>query len=142
MNNKQGGTLDEKQEGPLSPEDGLYAGGKTTIAPDVLVTIARLTTLRVEGVSRMANLPAAVNRLFQPNSGDGVNIDVKEDVVTLDLYVVLHQDVNMREISRMIQHEVARAISEMVGMQVGRINVHVEDVDYLPEQSQSSNPEA
>ena len=29
-----------------------------------------------------------------------------------------------------IQKEVARAISEMVGMEPGQINVHIEDIDY------------
>jgi len=31
--------------------------GKTSVAPEVLLTIARLTALKVPGVSRMANLP-------------------------------------------------------------------------------------
>jgi len=44
--------------------------------------------------------------------------------------VILKNDVNVREVSRMIQQEVNRAISEMVGMQVGRVNVHIEDIDY------------
>jgi uncharacterized alkaline shock family protein YloU len=34
--------------------------GQTTIAPDVLVTIARLTTLSVEGVARMATVSPSV----------------------------------------------------------------------------------
>jgi len=39
--------------------------GKTTVSPDVLVTIARLSTLAVPGVSRMAPIPGGVNRLFR-----------------------------------------------------------------------------
>jgi uncharacterized alkaline shock family protein YloU len=39
--------------------------GKTTIAPDVLVTIARLSALSVAGVARMSTAPIAVDRLFQ-----------------------------------------------------------------------------
>jgi uncharacterized alkaline shock family protein YloU len=50
--------------------------------------------------------------------------------------VILKNDVNMREVSRNIQHDVARAISTMVGMQVGRINIHIEDMDY-PENSEA-----
>jgi uncharacterized alkaline shock family protein YloU len=42
----------------------------------------------------------------------------------------------MREVSRNIQHDVARAISTTVGMQVGRINIHIEDMDY-PENSEA-----
>lgn len=104
--------------------------GKTTVAPDVLLTIARLTTLHVPGVSRMGSVPADINRLFQRGYGEGVSIDIKDDVVTLNLHLILSQDVNIRDVSRQVQHDVARAISEMVGMQVGRVNIHIEDIDY------------
>lgn len=105
--------------------------GRTTIAPDVLLTIARLTTLSISGVSRMSNIPSGVNRLFKRGWDAGVRIDIQaNDVVNADLYVVLKSDVNIREVSRQIQQEVARAISEMVGMQVGCVNIHVEDIDY------------
>ena len=51
-------------------------------------------------------------------------------MVYVDLYVVLKRDVNVRDVSHNIQHQVARAISEMVGMEIGKINVHVEDIDF------------
>jgi len=34
------------------------------------------------------------------------------------------------EVCRNIQNQVARSINEMVGMEVGRVNVHVEDIDF------------
>jgi uncharacterized alkaline shock family protein YloU len=61
---------------------------------------------------------------------DGVQVEVEDDTVYLDLYVILKSDVNVREVSRTIQQEVTRAISEMVGMQVGKVNIHIEDIDY------------
>jgi uncharacterized alkaline shock family protein YloU len=111
----------------------LKASGKTTIAPDVLLTIARLTTLDVAGVSRMSQMPSGVNLLFNPKYGEGVRIDIKNDIVSTDLYVILKNEVNIRDVSRTIQQNVARAISEMVGMQVGHVNVHIEDIDYPTE---------
>lgn len=104
--------------------------GKTTIAPEVLLTIARLTTLSIPEVSRMSTIPGGVNRLFKRGVAEGIRIDIKDDYVSADIYVVLKKDVNIREISRNIQNQVSRAISEMVGMQVGRVNVHIEDIDY------------
>lgn len=115
---------------------GSYSGpgGRTTIAPDVLLTIARLTTLSVPGVSRMSPVTGGVNRLFKRGLGEGVRIEIKNDhTVYADLYVILHNDVNIRDVSRAIQHQVARSISEMVGMQVGRVNIHIEDIDYPTE---------
>jgi len=112
-------------------KDDPNAIGKTTIAPEVLLTIARLTTLDIAGVSRMSPVPGGVNRLFNRGISEGVRIDIREDdTVFADLFVILQNDVNIRDVSREIQHKVARAISEMVGMQVGRVNVHIEDIDY------------
>lgn len=111
--------------------------GKTTIAPNVLLTIARLATLDIEGVSHMSTRPGGVNRILQRGYDEGVSIRIDEDLVYVDLYVVLKHDVNVREVSRNIQTDVARAVSEMVGMDVGRVNVHIEDIQYpietLPE---------
>ena len=107
--------------------------GKTTIAPEVLLTIARLTTMSVPEVSKMSTVPGGVNRLFQRGMSEGVCIDVKDDIVSVDLYIVLKNDVNIREVSRTVQQKVSRAISEMVGMQIGRVNVHIEDIDYPEE---------
>ncbi len=107
------------------------AGGKTTIAPDVLVSIVRMTALSVEGVSRMAGGPSSVNRLLRRASGSGVDIEIHDDTVYANLSVILTNDVNIRDVSRNIQQAVARAITEMVGMQVGQVNVHIHDIDYL-----------
>ncbi len=104
--------------------------GKTTIAPDVLLTIARLTTLDVDGVSRMSPVPGGVNRYLQKGVGEGVRILIEDDRTYIDLYLIVENDVNVREVSRNVQENVSRAISEMVGMDVGRVNVHIEDIDY------------
>ena len=104
--------------------------GKTTVAPEVLVTIARLTTLGVAGVNRLATHPGEVNRWFDRGVSEGVKIEVEDGKVYVDVYVVLNRDVNVREVARNIQAQVARAITEMVGMDVGRVNVHIEDIQY------------
>lgn len=104
--------------------------GKITVSPDVLVTIARLSTLTVPGVSRMAPVPGGVNRLFRRGSGDGVRIEIEQNTVFADLYFAVKQDVNIREVSRNVQKQAARAIQEMVGMEIGHVNIHIEDIDY------------
>mgnify|MGYP001131295342 CR=1 FL=1 len=106
--------------------------GTTTIAPEVLLTIAQLTALSVPGVSRLSHIQGAgVNRLIKPNQyREGVKIEVSEDIVTVDVYIILQSDFNVREVSHSIQRDVARAITEMVGMTVDRVNIHIEDIDY------------
>ncbi len=104
--------------------------GKTTIAPDVLLTIAKLSALGVPGVAHMSPVPGGVNRLFRRGVGDGVRIEVKDQSVAVDLYLVVRHDVNVQETSRAVQAEAARAIHEMVGMDVLAVNVYIEDVEY------------
>jgi len=104
--------------------------GATTIAPGVLVTIAQLTALGVPGVVRLTPPPAGINRWFRRTVGDGVILGIDEDSVSVELHLILTHDVNVREVSRKVQQEVARAIQEMVGMKVDRIDVHIEDIDF------------
>lgn len=117
----------------MSEKESTRPPGKTTIAPNVLITIARLTTLNVKGVNHMCQLPGGFNRVFDRGYDEGVRIRVEGDQVFADLFVVLDHDVNVRKVSRTIQNDVSRAILEMVGMEVGKINVHIEDIHYPPE---------
>jgi len=113
-------------------DDYSRSPGKTTIAPEVLVSIAQLTTLSVPGVSRLSPVPS-VNKIFNKGTNDGVEIIVENNTVYADLYVVIKGNTNVKDVSHAIQDQVARAISEMVGMEVGRVNIHVEDIDYTSE---------
>ena len=105
--------------------------GKVTIAPEVLITIARLTTLSMPGVVRMStDWMGNVNRLLgRTSSGGGVRIEVEDETVTVDLYVIVEPGVNMYNLGRAIQAEVTRAINDMVGVAVRAVNIHIQDVE-------------
>jgi uncharacterized alkaline shock family protein YloU len=105
--------------------------GKVTIAPEVLVTIARLTTLSTPGVVRMStDRMGNVNRLLgKTSSGGGVRIEVEDDAVAVDLHVIVEPGVNMYNLGQTIQAEVTRAINDMVGVAVRAVNIHIEDVE-------------
>lgn len=103
--------------------------GRTTLTLDVLLTIARMAALEVEGVKRMATVKGGVNDLFK-RGNEGVRITVEDNNVFIDLYLILEKDVNIREVSRTVQQKVTRAIAEMTGMDVGHVNIHIEDIDY------------
>jgi len=104
--------------------------GKTTVSPEVLTTIARLSALEVPGVSRFAAVAGGVNRFFRRGTNEGVRIEVEDNTVFADLYLVLKENINIREVSRNIQQNVTRAIHEMVGMEVSEVNIHIEDIDF------------
>ena len=106
------------------------APGSTTMAPGVLLTLARLTALSVPGVVAMAPVRSGVNRLLRRGSEAGVQINIEDSEVAVDLFLILAQDTNVREVSRNVQSEVARAINEMTGMYVNSVDVHIEDISY------------
>jgi uncharacterized alkaline shock family protein YloU len=103
-----------------------------TIAPEVLVTIVRLTAQEIPGVHAMsADWTRDVNRLLG-NAGvaDGVLTRVQGERVSVDLYVVVEPEASMLDLGRQIQAEVTRSIEDMLGMEVQEVNVHIEDVYY------------
>jgi uncharacterized alkaline shock family protein YloU len=100
--------------------------GTVIISPTVLSMVARLTTLSVPGVARMSSL--GVRRLLGSRGCDGVKVEVVDETVVLDVFVIAAADVNMLQLSREIQGKVTRAIHEIVGMPVREVNVHIVDV--------------
>jgi len=108
------------------------SAGKTTLTPDVLLTIARMAALEIEGVKRMAPVKGGMNSLLG-RGNDGVRMVVEDNHVFVDLYLVLDSDVNIREVSRTVQQTVTRAIAEITGLEVGHVNIHIEDIDFKTE---------
>lgn len=99
--------------------------GTITIAPNVLNTIARLATLKIEGVARLG----VSGKLLR--ASDGVAIEIMDGRrVKADIFVIVKPDTNMFEVAQHIQREVARSIHEIVGMDVEAVNIHVQDVAY------------
>jgi len=100
--------------------------GTVIISPAVLSAIARLTTLSVPGVVRMAS--RGVSRLLGVHGDDGVKVQVTDEAVVLDIHVVAAAGVNLLQLSREIQHAVTRAVHDIVGMAVREVNIHIVDV--------------
>lgn len=109
--------------------------GKTTIDPGVLIKIAKLTALGVDGVSKMVAGYRNVDNLVKKNYSQGVRIDVENNTVYADLYLILTKGANLFKTGQIVQKKVGRAITEMVGMDVGHINIHIEDIDYSEPES-------
>jgi len=103
---------------------------RTTIAPAVLVTVTRLTALSVPGVTRLTPAPGRAGRLFRRAANEGIRLEVIDSTVSLELHLAVAPETNVREVAHRVQADVARAIEETVGMEVSRIDVHIEDVDY------------
>lgn len=111
----------------MSEEDGVVS-----VAPEVIVTIAKRTATDVPGVARLIpRSSTGVGRMFRGSVGDGVSVAISEETaVTVDLNVVADADANVVDLAKKLQNALKRAIEEIVGMHVEAINVNVEDVTF------------
>ena len=125
------GSLEQREQ---AGQPGL---GRVTIAPVVLTQIIERTSLGVPGVAAMCPRHPRFERLRgrARRAGEtlgGVRLDVEDNTVNADVAIVAHPDVNILDLGRRIQREVGEAIRQMVGMEVGEINVYVDDVRTAP----------
>lgn len=104
--------------------------GSIIIAPEVLTTIVRLVALETPGViSLSSSLPGRMSRVLRGNKWTrGIDVVVEDGAVTVDLHVVAERNAVLLALGQSLQHEVSRAISDVVGMPVHAVNVHIDDV--------------
>lgn len=104
--------------------------GKVTIAPNVLVTIVHKTAASVPGVARLSeNVPGVKRLLGLPTVGQGVELDIVDDEVAVDVYLIAKRNVELLAMGRDLQRKVTRAIQDIVGKGVREVNVHIDDVE-------------
>lgn len=108
--------------------------GTVRIAPGVLVTIVNSAALGVPGVLRMGDATrvdgnTGLGRIFHRDETSGVKIEVRDEKVHADLYLIVSKDANMLEVGKQVQSDVSKAIRFMVGMPVEQINVYIQNVE-------------
>lgn len=101
--------------------------GVVSISPGVLATIVSLTAQAVPGVARLGT--SGVGRIFgRDDPASGVRVQVKDEAVWADVYLVVDAGRNMYEVGTQVQREVTKAVMKMVGMPVQEVNIFVQDV--------------
>lgn len=100
--------------------DNKRVPGNTTVSPDVIETIIRQTANDIKGI----------NRIYSNSSNPGIKIKINESTVDAEIFIVINAREKVLDVCRELQFQTARAISEMIGMEVGELNVHVEDYQY------------
>jgi uncharacterized alkaline shock family protein YloU len=103
--------------------------GMVTIAPNVLVTIVQKATMSEPGVAELSDQVPKVKRLLGLHTvGRGVEVEVADNWVTVDVYLIARRGVDLLRMGRNLQAQIARAIRDIVGMDVCEVNIHIEDV--------------
>ena len=103
--------------------------GKVTVAPPVLTTIVRQTTLEQRGVNRLGVLPAKMRGLRAGSAlEEGILVGVADEGVHVEVHVVADAETNVLKLGEALQTAITRALEEMIGMAVAAVDVYVDDI--------------
>lgn len=107
--------------------------GHITIAPRVLATVVRYTTLGQPGVARLSRRAPSRPSRFRGKAAtdEGVAVLVYNGRVTVDVHVIADGTVNALRLGERLQQAIRDAIEEMVGMPVDAVHVYIDNMDTL-----------
>ena len=108
--------------------------GRIEIAPHAIATVAGDAVLRCYGVVGVANknLIGGLADLLQPDRwGRGVEVQVRDGQVIVDLYVIVQYGTRISEVAHGVMNSVKYALEQALGLPVAEINVHVQGLRML-----------
>lgn len=121
---------------PMGEAKERHELGELKIANEVVGIIAGLAATEIEGVAGMSGGGGIAEMLGRKNLSKGVKVELGEEQVTVDLFVVVEYGVRIPETALRIQENVKRAIEGMTGLKVVAVNIHVQGVHFPQPQGQ------
>ncbi|MEN2464740.1 Asp23/Gls24 family envelope stress response protein [Ornithinibacillus sp. FSL M8-0202] len=108
----------------MSENTGL---GRVEIAPEVIEVIAGIAASEVDGLANMrGNFATGVVEKFGKKShSKGVKVELAEDGIVIDVYVVLDFGVSIPEVAQKIQSNIRQTLKTMTSLDISEVNVHV-----------------
>lgn len=112
--------------------------GNIKISVDVVSTIAGIATNEIEGVAGMyGTFAGGIAEMLgaKKSPSKGVKVDLNGNNATVDLYIVVDYGVRIPELAWEIQENVKNNIETMTGLDVQKVNIHIEGVSFEKEQT-------
>jgi uncharacterized alkaline shock family protein YloU len=112
-----------------SSESGQRPGGKVEIADGAIATIVHEAVLSCYGIVDLAprSLTSAIGRRLGIASGvRGVEIEVRDNRVSIELSVVMEYGTPIFTVASNVMQAVKFQVEHLLGMEVERVNVNVD----------------
>lgn len=109
--------------------------GSIRIADEVVAIIAGLAAMEIDGVASMSGGIAGgiAEALGRKNLSKGVKVEVGEEETAIDLYMIVNYGSRIPDVAWAVQENVKKAIENMTGLKVIKVNVHVQGVVFPQE---------
>ncbi len=105
--------------------------GQITISEDVLLKVAGYATLECYGIVAMSSKRAKdgfVEWLGKENLTKGVEVEITDDGIDIDLYIIVEYGISIVEVCNIIRSQVCYKIENMTGAKVRKVNITVEGI--------------
>ncbi|HHW54617.1 MAG TPA: Asp23/Gls24 family envelope stress response protein [Firmicutes bacterium] len=116
-----------RKEGIMVAQEQL---GRTKVADEVVAIIAGLAATEVEGVVGMSGgiVSGIAERLGRKDLTRGVKVEVGEEEVAVDLFLITKFGMSIPDIARQVKENVKAKIESMTGLEVVEVNVNVQGI--------------
>ncbi len=107
--------------------------GKVNISDEVVATIAGIAAMEIEGITGMTGgaLGDLAEKLGAKKSPQrGVKVSVNPDGAVIDLYAVVKFGIRIPELAWEVQENVKNSVETMTGIDVLKVNVHIDGVSF------------
>ena len=108
-------------------------GSNIVYSNEVVSIIAGVAATEVEGIAGMVNVPNAGLLGKSRNVTKGVKVEIGTEEASVDLYVTVEYGKPIQKAAHDAQESVRKAIEEMTGLHVVRVDVHVQGVSFEKE---------
>lgn len=117
--------------------------GRTIVEDSVVAKVAGIAARDVPGVFALGGNAARAfgairDAIGSSDFGQGVRVEVGETQAAVDLTLVVDYPVPMLQVASAVREAVARAVTELVGLEVTEVNVAIHDVN-IPHQSDAQD---
>ena len=108
-------------------------GSNIVYSNEVVSIIAGVAATEVEGIAGMVNVPNGGLLGKSRNVTKGVKVEIGTEEASVDLYVTVEYGKPIQKAAHDAQESVRKAIEEMTGLHVVRVDVHVQGVSFEKE---------
>ena len=111
----------------------LEPGSNIIYSNEVVSIIAGVAASEVEGIASMVSVPNGNLLGKKRDITKGVKVEIGTEEASVDLYVTVEYGKPIQKAAHDAQEAVRKAIEEMTGLHVVRVDVHVQGVSFEKE---------
>lgn len=101
------------------------------ISDDVVAVIAGMAASEVQGVAEMAGgFAGGISEVLsgKKNMAKGIKVDIQEKETKVDVNIIVEYGARIPDVAFEIQKRVKKSVENMTGLNVSKVNVHVQGV--------------